>query len=208
MWNTTNSLAKQILENQAAMDGRINDLEKKCNSHKEVLEIRIGEIKNQIFEFERGEMQEFQKCIQMMNLLENRIESNNKSISEIKVNLEKKINDTECKIICKLDEKYNAQTELINSVMLQMASVNEKLQQQHNEYMNIYLILHNIIKELEEQKESNFEMLKAINEAENITGDNIATISSSLQEIMSFLLALDEGNRLIIAKMLLQDMEV
>lgn len=55
------------------------------------------------------------------------------------------------------------------------------------------------------------EILKVIaqhQENEEVSGDNIAAMNTTLEEVVKNLTALDEGNRLIIAKLLLKDMEV
>lgn len=73
---------------------------------------------------------------------------------------------------------------------------------------------------LEALKQQNSEIIKLM---EGITGkleqiekkihdtsmsENIKTMNTAMQEIMGSLLSLDEGNRLIIAKLLLRDMEI
>ena len=46
------------------------------------------------------------------------------------------------------------------------------------------------------------------NSSINMVSENIETMNVAMQEIIRNLLALDEGNRLLIAKLLLKDMEI
>lgn len=43
---------------------------------------------------------------------------------------------------------------------------------------------------------------------DKVVSENIETMNVAMQEIIRNLLALDEGNRLLIAKLLLKDMEI
>ncbi len=95
----------------------------------------------------------------------------------------------------RLEILENCKHDLIEEI----GSVKEKSDTDRKKY--ITMLMDTVREEIEQLE-------KEIASKDAVMSDNIGTMNHAMQEMMRNLLSLDESNRLIIAKLLLKDMEI
>lgn len=205
-----------MAKSQAATRERIDELEKESVSTSEFMKERIDQLEDKLEEIKQREISSFQTCIEKMLLLENKIDKKSKMLLELNASIENKLNNIENIIFNQLGELNKSEKEMFVEIKNQIDGINQKLDEQHKESVGLCSSLEsignhsleNIMQYLEDNKKEDDVRWKTINDVESKSAENIATMNHSLQEVLKYILSLDEGNRLVIAKLLLQNMEV
>lgn len=218
MWGTTKSIVKEIKKNQESLIKKIeeisaeqrnslSDLNNQMIGLSERLEhlekVGLEELNNQILSSAHNETDNILKSVK--NLMDDVCENVNSVSEQCESNLREEMEQV----------KEFSVSDREKQIALLKTDITEKIEQiEKNMHDSSTGVVHetkqcsNEILEKMENINYAIKELSSLSENQNtaISG-NVETMNLAMQEILRNLSSLDEGNRLIIAKFLLKDME-
>ena len=197
-------LERSFEDNVKAVEKRIAYLEEKMlfieqtnteqtRSYEDKLESIQSEIRKLISEIDENEKSIMEKLDKGFSVLNENLNQNREEISLFN----KKIvqNQLDQKTACEKNDENTVH--VINKLSDLKMSLNNLLEDIRNEQSNI-----------EDKETESLIILSELKGLEKNATESISIVNRTLQEIVANVIALDEGNRIIISKMLLQEMEV
>lgn len=221
MWITTKSIVKEIKKNQEELAVKLDLLATEQKENSSTLRNQLDSISERLEYLEKTCMDERENGRNQLAVLVKGLEELKYFIGEVQ--------DKICGTVETLTDNYE------HALLEEIQSVKEKSDTDREKCITILMdTIREKIEQLEKElsEKSNEIVLETKKSSNDIAGeinsisviiqsvssaaaskdaamsDNIETMNHAMQEMMRNLLSLDEGNRLIIAKLLLKDMEI
>lgn len=221
MWITTKSIVKEIKKSQEDLVAKIDLLTAEQKKYSDTLQNQLEAISDRQENLVKTYMEErennsnnYASIIKGLEELKQLLVDAQDKMCVTAKALEDSCKQEVSEGLKSIKENSDANVEKCNTII--MDNIREKIEQLEKliseKSKDVVLETRNCTNDISEEIESISEEIQnaliAIASKDTALSDNIETMNNAMQEMLRNLLSLDEGNRLIIAKFLLKDMEI